>query len=285
MPDNYFPHSQFSESDIQRTAPALKVGILATITPQGLPHLTLISTLMACSPTRVVWGQFMEGQSKENVRTNPKTGFMVMTLDKVAWRGTATYSHAARSGAEYDYYNNVPMFRYNAYFGVHTVHYMDLVAHSGPVPLPMSRIILAAVQTMAARTLSPGQAGREALNGWTRVFFNKLDNLKFLSYVDGQGYPQVIPLIQAQSRNASQLIFSGTAFGAELARIPVGAPAAVFGMSLQMEDVLVRGVYCGHPAGALGCGVLDVDWVYNPMPPAPSQIYPALKLEAITDFS
>src|SRR5512140_3517187 len=100
--------TQFSESDITRTAPALKVGILATVTPEGLPHMTLISTLMACSPTQVVWGQFMEGQSKENVRANPRTGFLIMTLDKVTWRGTATYSHPARAGAEYDYFNNVP---------------------------------------------------------------------------------------------------------------------------------------------------------------------------------
>jgi hypothetical protein len=277
--------SQFSESDIQRTAPALKVGILATVTPQGLPHLTLISTLMACAPTWVVWGQFMEGQSKENVRANPRTGFLIMTLDKVTWRGTATYSHPARAGAEYDYFNNVPMFRYNAYFGVHTVHYMDLVAQTGPVPLPMNKIIFAAVQTLAARSLAPGRAGQAALNGWTRAFFNKLDNLKFLSYVDAGGFPQVVPLIQAQSRNPGQLIFSGSAYGAELGKIPREAAVAVFGMSLQMEDVLVRGTYRGRQAGALGCGVLDVDWVYNPMPPAPMQIFPQIKLKPVTDFS
>ena len=190
--------SQFSESDITRTAPALKVGILATVTPQGLPHLTLISTLMACSPAQVVWGQFMEGQSKEHVLANPRTGFLIMTLDKVIWRGTAIYRNPARSGKEFDFYNNVPMFRYNAYFGVHTVHYMDLVAHSGPVPLPMNRIVLAAVLTMTARSLSAGRTRQPALNPWTRAFFNNLDNLKFLGYVDAEGFPQVVPLIQAQ---------------------------------------------------------------------------------------
>jgi hypothetical protein len=29
---------------------------------------------------------------------------------------------------------------------------------------------------------------------------------------------------------------------------------------------------------------VKVDWVYNPMPPKPQQIYPPVKVEAVTDF-
>jgi hypothetical protein len=31
-------------------------------------------------------------------------------------------------------------------------------------------------------------------------------------------------------------------------------------------------------------GVLQVDWVYNPMPPVPGQVYPAQLLEAVREF-
>ncbi len=91
------------------------------------------------------FGQFVEGTSKKNILANPKAGFLIMSLNKELWRGEAVYTHFAKEGPEYDHYNNVPMFRYNAYFGVHTVYYLDLVGHTGRSPLPMNTIIFAAV--------------------------------------------------------------------------------------------------------------------------------------------
>jgi hypothetical protein len=36
--------------------------------------------------------------------------------------------------------------------------------------------------------------------------------------------------------------------------------------------------------GGIQCGVVDVNWVYSPMPPKPQQIYPELDLEPVTVF-
>jgi hypothetical protein len=119
------PYTTFSETDIKDTQPAMKVGLLATVSAQGLPHVTLLASLMACSPSQLCFGQFTEGMSKAHLLSNPHAGFLIMSLDKNLWRGKASYTHSMKSGKEYDYYNNVPMFRYNAYFGVHTVHYCD----------------------------------------------------------------------------------------------------------------------------------------------------------------
>jgi len=285
MNNDRYPHTHFSEQDITDLSAAMKVGILGTVNLQGLPHLTLITTLMASSAQQVVWGQFMEGVSKQHVLQNPKTGFLVMGLDKNFWRGFAEYRHSANAGKDYDFYNNTPLFRYNSYFGVHKVHYMDLIAHSGKHPLPMNQVILAAVKTMAAKTFSTKKEKAQVLNTWTRGFFDKIDNLKFLSYVNKEGYPVIIPLIQAQTLDREHLVFSFGAFGVELEEIPVSTPLAVFGMALSMEDVLVRGTFLGAKRVlGLKCGVLQVDWVYNSMPPKPMQIYPALPVEAVKEF-
>ncbi|HNR01377.1 MAG TPA: hypothetical protein PKK59_02460 [Anaerolineaceae bacterium] len=285
MDNSLYPHTRFSEQDIQDLSAAMKVGILGTVNPQGLPHLTLITTLMASAPDLVVWGQFMEGTSKKHVLANPRTGFMVMGLDKRFWRGFADYTHADNAGKDYEFYNNTPLFRYNAYFGVHRVHYMNLVAHTGVHPLPMNRIIPAAMMTMLAKTLSRKRERTPVLNPWTAAFFNKIDNLKFLGYVNADGYPVIIPLIQAQALDRGHLIFSFGAFGDELAQIPAYTPVAVFGMALTMEDVLVRGTYQGAKRSAgIKCGIVQLDWAYNPMPPTPRQIYPEVKIEAVTEF-
>ncbi len=285
MTDQLMPFDKFSAQDVQDLLPAMKVGIMGTVTAEGLPHLTLITTMMASDDKTVVWGQFMEGLSKENVKRNPKTGFLIMSLAKEFWRGKANYTHATKSGKDYDFYNNTPLFRYNAYFGVHTAHYMDLVAQTGKYPLPMGKIITAAIKTMAVKTFLPKQAQAQVLNGWSKAFYDKIDNLKFLGYVGADGYPVIIPLIQAQSLDAEHLLFSFGAFGAELARIPAYTPVAVFGMALSMEDVLVRGTYQGAKR-LLGMkyGVVQLEYAYNPMPPVPQQIYPEVALETVTEF-
>lgn len=275
----------FSAEDIQSTRPELKIGLLATITPEGLPHVTLLSSLMACGPAQLCFGQFTEGLSKKHILTNPRTGFLIMSLDRHLWRGKATYTRSAKDGPEYDFYNNVPMFRYNSYFGVHTVYYLDLVAHTGRSPLPMNRIILAALQTMLARTLGHKPGTRTVLNSWTRAFVDKIDNLKFLCYVGTDGYPLLIPAIQTQSLDAQHVLFSTSVYPGELQAIPAGSPLAVFSMALTMEDVLLRGVYQGiRRLGGVQTGVVAVDWVYNPMPPVPGQVYPALEIRPVTEF-
>jgi len=208
-----------------------------------------------------------------------------MTLDKRLWRGKATFTHTAHTGPEFEAYNNVPMFRYNAYFGIHTVYYMDLVGHSGRQALPMAQVVLTAIQTMIARTLSGKRAAAPVLNLWTRTLMNKLDNLKFLSYVGDDGYPLVIPVIQAQAAGVEQILFSTGAYKDDLEAVPQGVPVAVFGMSLDMEDVLLRGEFQGiRRVGGVRCGSVAVNWVYNPMPPKPQQIYPPVALEPVTAF-
>jgi hypothetical protein len=282
---NKQPLTSFSADDIQETQPAMKIGLLVTVTPDGLPHVTLISSLMAYAPERLCFGQFTEGMSKKHILNNPKVGWLIMSMDKELWRGKASYTHFSKDGPEYDYYNNVPMFRYNAYFGVHTVYYLDLISQSGKSPLPMNQVIFAAVQTMLARRLGRKPGKQPVLNEWTRAFLDKLDNLKFLSYLGADGYPVIIPAIQTQSLDTQHILFSTSVYTDELESIPPGSDLSVFSMALTMEDVLLRGKYLGiRRVAGIRVGVVQADWVYNPMPPVPGQVYPPVKMKAITEF-
>ncbi len=275
---------RFSPHEMAAFQPMMKIGLLATVSPEGLPHLTLLSSLRAAGETTLTWGQFTEGRSFDYVSQNPRVGWLIMTLDKDLWRGTGRFTHTATTGPDFDWYNAVPMFRYNAYFGIHTVYTMDLIAHTGKTPLPMRSVVMASVKTMVAGAFFR-RKGEEALNPWTRNLFNKLDNLKFLAVVQEDGFPVIVPVIQARSAGTGHLIFATGAFTSELKAIPKGAPMALFGLSLDMTDVLTRGTYQGiRWVGPHRCGVLAVDWVYNPMPPVPARIYPPVALEPVRDF-
>ena len=277
--------TSFTRADIEALAPAMKIGILATVSENGLPHMTLLSSLRASSPTRLTFGQFTEGFSKSNVRRNPRTGFLVMTLQKELWRGTAAFSHTEKGGPDFEAYNNEPLFRYNSYFGIHTVYYLDLVGHGGRESLPMGGILSASLATAAARAVG-GAAGKcRALNQWTRGVMSAMGNPKFAAYVAPDGYPRIIPILQAQAASGDRILFSPLAYGDELGGIPAGTCLAAFGMTLKMEDVLMRGTYTGiRRICGVRCGQLEVEWVYNSMPPAPGQVYPPTECAAVRAF-
>jgi len=262
-----------------------KVGLLATVNPEGRPHISLIASMQAKDPTRLIWGQFSEGQSKVHVRQNPHVGFLIMTLDRNLWRGKALWTHGETEGEDYEMYNQKPMFRYNAYFGIHTVHFMDLVETYGKERLPLGRIVMASLATKAAKEGAKAPGGEPILKPWAEGLFNRLDTLKFIGYVDEEGFPTIVPVIQCQAAGSRRLAFSPLAYGDELALIKQGMQVAVFGMSMQMEDVLVRGTFLGYDRVRLQrLGLIDLEWVYNSMPPTPGQIYPPIDLKPVVNF-
>jgi hypothetical protein len=70
-----------------------------------------------------------------------------------------------------------------------------------------------------------------------------------------------------------------------LENIPTGVDMCVFSMALTMEDVLLRGKYLGvRRTAGIRTGLVEIDWVYNPMPPVPGQIYPAVELKPVREF-
>jgi hypothetical protein len=277
--------TSFDQKDLKEFEPEAKVGIIATVNPEGLPHITLITALQARTPEKLIWGQFTEGMSKEHVKSNPKTGFLIMTMDRSLWRGKALWTHQARTGEDFVMFNNKPMFRYNSYCGIHTVHYMDLVGTHGREGLPMGRIVLSLLLTKMAKSHAKADRSDRILKIWAEELFNRMDTVKFLSYVDTDGFPVIIPLIQCQAPDSTRLVFSPHAYRREFDNLKPGMAAAVFGLTLEMEDVLVRGLFKGFQRyrGAK-LGAVDLNWVYNSMPPIPGQIYPEKELKPVVNF-
>lgn len=254
-----------------------KVGLLATLDEGDLPHVSLITTIEAASPSRLSFGQFCEGASKRNVRRDPRVGFLVMGMDRRLWRGTARWTGATSEGPEFEAYNRKPLFRYNSYFGVHTVHFLDVVSVGPAESLPVARMVAGAMAARAAGLVARGEEPR-ALSAWARTLTDRLDSVKFLSFVDRDGFPRIVPGLPAASAGHGRLVIVPAVNRGELACIPDGAAVAVFAMSLKMESVLVRGRLSRRGPGML---LLDIDLVYNSMPPRQGQVWPAPPLVAI----
>jgi len=275
----------FDTQDMKAFEPAEKVGLIATINPEGLVHITLITSIMAPDPHHLALGQFCVGLSKWHMQQNPYVGFLIMSLDRKMWRGKAKWTHKKIDGSEYEFFNELPMFRYNAYFGINTVHYLDLVETTPPQNLPMAKIIPAAILTKLAKGAAKINNNQQILKHFAEDLFNKLDSLKFISYIGDDGFPKIIPVIQCQAADSRRLVFSPFAYKDELSRIPAGTPVSVFCLTLNMQSVLVRGTFNGYNRNRLvKTGTVDIDWVYNSMPPKHEQIYPEVELKPVVNF-
>jgi len=185
----------FSTDDMKAFEPSEKIGLIATISPEGLPHLSLITSAQASKPDQLILGQFSNGLSKEYMQKNPNVAFAIVSLDKKIWRGRAKWTHLMQEGPEYEMYNEQPMFRYNTYFGINTVHYLDLVETTTGSPLPMGQLIKSSLLTMFAKGGAKTRIKERILKPFTQSIFNGLDTLNFLSYVDKNGFPVLKPVI------------------------------------------------------------------------------------------
>jgi len=137
--------------------------------------------------------------------------------------------------------------------------------------------------TMLARRLAGTAQPETVLKPWSEKLLTRLGTLKFLAYVGGDGYPAIVPVVPCQAAGDGRLVFAPTVCRAELDAIPCGATLAVFALNLKMESVLVRGRFNGYRRYlGLRAGTIDIDWVYNSMPPMQGQIYPVPQIRPVT---
>ncbi len=277
--------SSFDSAAEMAFEPDAKIGLLATLDPQGAPHITLISTLRARAPCDLAWGQFCEGASKRHVQRDPRVGFLVMTMDRESWRGRARWTHLERRGEVLDAYNQRPMFRYNAYFGIHTVHHMRLERLEGPAPLSLPPLAIGSALSAAVSPFARGTGSEGALSAWTRGHLRALQTLKFLSWIDADGYPTIAAAVPAMPAGTGRVVVAAAGNRSRLLDLPPGGQVALFALNLQMESVLLGGTlsaFRGPPGAELAA--LQVERVYNSMPPKQGPVWPPPPLEPITSF-
>ena len=252
-----------------------KIALLATVDDEDFPHITMLSSLQASSPTQLIMGQFTEGLSKRFITQRPDTGFLIMSLDKRVWTGTARWTHKRNEGAEYDMYNKKPLFRYNTYFGIHTVHYFDLVEISEGENLEMGPIVFQAVLNLMLKKRYKNPGAPRILKPWAENLMKGIQTLKFLSWIADNGVPGILPVIEAQAADSRTIAVPAKPYAYKALNLVYGSPAAVMGMNLEMTGTLVKGTFGGFKNTLAGKrGALEIERVYNTLPPKAGYIYP-----------
>ncbi|MDR0851822.1 MAG: hypothetical protein LBN36_04960 [Clostridiales Family XIII bacterium] len=272
--------SKIDEKQTELMRPDSKIGILGTEDAEGYPHLTFISSLQGLGEEQISFGSFSRGESKSNLWERPDAAFLILTAEMEWLKGNARYTHTENTGTVFEEYNNKPLFRYNTYFGFAKVYVMDLIRISGIEKLPMPKIIAGAILTRIF-SIFAAKNEHKILRDTGKALIAKLDGLKFISWHGEDGLLEIEPIIQAGPAGTDRVAFFRLPYGDVTKRIPNGAKAAILCLNLQMQSVLVKGIY--QKSGCLS--LLNIERVYNSMPPKMEYIYPrADKPLVITDF-
>jgi hypothetical protein len=272
-----------THEDREKFSVSGKIGLIAAISPEGMPHVAFISTIQAHSEDEIIWGEFITGRSKMYLRDNPKAGFLVLNTAKEWWNGKAVETAVKDTGPEFDLLNNAPLFRYNTYFGIGKVHYMKLTAFSGKQDLPMGGIIKGALLGRLIKGgVKPCPDRTEKMKGLTVKLLKDIGSLKFLCYIDEDGFPVVFPIVQAVMKDAGRIFIPMTVYAEHFAKIKTGAKIAVFLANLELSTVLLQGTYQGT-GKKLGVkyAVFDVEKIYNSLPPITGYIYPEEEMAVV----
>ena len=248
-----------------------KLGLVGTIDDLGDPHITLLTTIMAKGDREMVVGSFTEGLSKENMQKRHKCGFAIMGLDMNFWTGIMTWKDIRTEGEEFVKYNNMPMWRFNTYFGINKVHYFNLDGISEKRKLEIPKIAFNEIRSVIAKPFLKYPGKEKILRPYARGLFNGLGNPKFLSFINDVGFPVVVPTVQAQEVGTNTIVFTISPYKDDFIGLKKNARVSMIALSLDMESVVVKGTFSGFEGGI---GRIKIDRVYNSIPPITRYIYP-----------
>ncbi len=257
--------NQLTEEDILETKPELMVKLLATIGEDNNPNLVLVVSLGAKDNKTIMFAEFIYGKTKKNLEINPKcsAGFMSLGNDWIVLKGD--FLKYIYEGDDYEYYNQKSLFKNNAYLSVTRVGYIAVKEAIAKRKIKFNRKLLRGIKGFMQEentTSSP------KLPFFVEKIFRAPSNLKYIAYIDTDGYPLIVPTMHLLPAN-DQLIFVPDQFEEDLTNLKPGTVIAAFAMNI--EDLLmyqIKGTFQGYQKSEdLALGLINIEEVYCLMPP------------------
>ncbi|MHA1300229.1 MAG: pyridoxamine 5'-phosphate oxidase family protein [Candidatus Helarchaeota archaeon] len=260
---------KLAEEDIPEFLPDMMIKVLATVDENNKPNLVFINTFEAKDNKTLMFAEFIHGKSKKYLELNPKCAVNFLTLEYRNWLVKGDFNHWEYDGKYYEYYNNEKaLFRNNAYTGITRVGFIDIKKVIAPrTAIKLDRKKMKLIKNFIKEGKADNNRPQIIPNMVDKIFKAK-SNLKFISYIDDDGYPFIIPTLELMSVNNNRFVFTPTILKDEFLKLKPGTFMACYGMSLEIMMYQVRGTFQGiHEYEGIPIGILDIEEVYCSMPP------------------
>ncbi|MDR0884814.1 MAG: pyridoxamine 5'-phosphate oxidase family protein [Clostridiales Family XIII bacterium] len=258
---------------------------IATVNEDGTPHITVFSSVLIHDEETLMFGEYCRGKSKDNILNNPFIGILAMTPEGTYATGTACWTKRLTSGPEHELFNNIPRLRYNATYGYEFIHFLSVQDFSTLQRTDAAAISESTLKTEAAAAEATHNQTESVVPYVGRQLFAEDDALKFIAYVDSDGYPQLVYVPQAKLVEGNIVVLDTSLNSEELNQIPDDAPVAIMAMvprlgaSIQVEGNIQRETRAG--ADIL---LLNILRVYSGNTPKAGYIYPPEPIDAVRLF-
>jgi len=245
---------------------------LATLNVEGVPNVVPIISLQAADESTVIFGEFMMWKTRRNLEVNPRVSVAVMT-DSQGWVIKGEFLEFQRSGPYFDQIMAGDTFRYNAYAGIRNAGVIRVGSVVRAFALSRRTVLLdmARAKWFARRTRRRGVDG-VTVPIQVRQKFARLQAAKFLAYLDGDGYPDIVPVLSLIPADEQTFVFSSDPAAPALAALSPGAKVAASVLTFEPIAYQIKGEFLGaeRSLGRLA-GVVGVREVYSASPPLPGQ--------------
>ena len=250
----------FLSSDVEELQRKTKIGIVASISRGGFPHISLVPSVKVNSQRIMTVQGLHPSLANDHLQTHQKMGFLILTTDKYMWRGKALYGSGKE---EKDTSNTLPVSKSDT---SQTVE-VQVVETLGKERLRLLPIVLASLLTKCASSGLRPTLGEAILEPWAQNLFNKADSLKFASYITEDGYPILVPLFHGIARDGQSIDFTLHVYQRELAFFKSSQKIALFILATDLEQVLVHGIFQGYARNRLiRLGTIHLEWIEKLVP-------------------
>lgn len=246
---------------------------LATVSARGVPNIVPIISIEATDAQTIIFAELMIWKTRKNLEENPQVAAAVMTRDLKAWVVKGDFVGFQKKGKYYEKLSGNELFRYNAYTGIRSAAVIRIKEVLPAVSLPKGKLL---GDLLKVRVLSP-RAGSQ-LRGKQEIplpvseKFRRLMGVKYLAYIDTDGYPGIIPLLSSYPADGRRLIFGTSISGKAIGRLKSREKVAASVITSDPVAYQVKGSFQGIKRyWGIKVGVIDIDELYSASPPLPGE--------------
>ncbi len=237
---------------------------MGTLDSEDVPNCVPATTTALFDSDTLVFGEFLMNKTRRNLLGCAKVGIAVITESFETWSIRGSFAGFETSGKHFDFINESPLFRYNAYTSIRAAGIIRIEGVSMKATLGKGRYMWDFVYAKCAETLLRERNSRRVMPGPVIEKFSRFKAVRGVAYCDEQKYPRTFATVAAVSCGANRLVFGDALFQACGNAITRGSMIAASVLTKEPIAYQVKGRYRGM---SLGVGVVDLFECYSASPP------------------
>ena len=238
---------------------------LATLDRSGRPNCVPIITITPYDDETLVFGEFMMNKSRRNLLDCDKVAVATITSSLEAWGLEGTFLGFETNGRRFDFVNQLPPLRYNAYTGIRAAGAIRVEHVSAKETLGKAGLLCSFLRVSAmSRVLRPRDAKKAVMPRQVAGRFAQFAAVRAVAYVGADGSPRAFATMVCLAAGPNRLVLSDSLFNRHASQIAPGKEVAVAILTPDPIAYQVKGKYQGRKAGI---GVVDLQECYSACPP------------------